>query len=577
MVKITETILRDAHQSLIATRMRTRDMLPIIEQLDEVGYNSLEMWGGATFDVCIRYLNENPWERLRLLKKGLKKTPTQMLLRGQNLVGYRHYSDEIVGKFITKACENGMDIFRIFDALNDIRNLKTSISAVKREGAHAQGTICYTTSPVHTIDKYVEFAKELSNLGCDSIAIKDMAGLITPHYAYELVKEIKKETALPVNLHSHCTTGLATMSYLAACKAGVDIIDTAISPFSGGTSQPPTESVVFALKNTPYDPKLDIEKLSEIATYFKDIKKKYKGILNPISEEINPGILISQVPGGMLSNLVSQLKEQDALDKYDAVLKEMPLVRADMGYPPLVTPLSQMVGTQSVLNVLMGERYKVVSKEVKEYLRGFYGKSPATIDRQFIKKIIGNENRITCRPADLIEPEYEKYEKELKEEHGLVNIDEECVLSYVIYPPITLKLLKGEAKEEELLPAHTLSEPIINAIPAAYNVEVDGEVFNVKLEPIYDGSCKLSENAKQNTNTQSKKSPDDVICPMQGVILSVEAKIGALVEKGDTICVVEAMKMESVVNAPHGGIVGEIFVNVGDAIKMNDAIMRIDR
>ena len=399
-VRFTETALRDAHQSLLATRMRTRDMIPIAEEMDKVGYFSVEAWGGATFDTCIRYLNEDPWDRLRQLKSEFNRTPIQMLLRGQNLVGYKHYPDDVVTKFVEKSYENGVDIFRVFDALNDIRNMEKAIKVAKDQGAHVQGTISYTISPVHTLDDFVELAKNLEALDCDSVAIKDMAGLITPSAAYDLVSALKEETDLLVDLHCHCTSGMTPISYYAACQAGVDVLDTAISPLSWGTSQPPTESMVAALQGTDFDTGLDLKLLTHIKKYFDDIKEKYAGILDPISESIDAEVLLYQIPGGMLSNLISQLKEQNALDRYNDVLEEMPRVRKDMGYPPLVTPTSQIVGIQSVMNVLGGERYKTVSNEVKEYMKGMYGKPPAPVDEKISKRIIGDEEVITCRPAD---------------------------------------------------------------------------------------------------------------------------------------------------------------------------------
>ncbi|MDP1551533.1 MAG: pyruvate/oxaloacetate carboxyltransferase, partial [Methanobacteriaceae archaeon] len=427
-IKIMETAFRDAHQSLLATRMRTEDMLPIAEKMDQIGFFSLEAWGGATFDTCIRYLNEDPWERIRSLKEHVKKTPLQMLLRGQNLVGYKHYPDDIVKKFVEKSYENGVDVFRIFDALNDIRNMEYPIKIAKEQDAHVQGVISYTISPFHTLEKYVEIAKELEARDCDSVAIKDMAGLISPHDTYELIKALKEETDLMVNLHCHCTSGMTSMSYYAACEAGVDILDTAISPLSGGTSQPPTESIVAALKNTPYETGLDLALLNIIKKYFEDIRKKYSSILDPIAEQIDTDVLIYQIPGGMLSNLVSQLKDQNALDRYEDVLIEMPHVRAEMGYPPLVTPTSQIVGIQAVMNVLGGERYKMVSNEVKDYFKGFYGKPPAPVDEKIAKKIIGDEKPIECRPADILEPQYKRYEKEGKE-MGIIH-KEEDILTY---------------------------------------------------------------------------------------------------------------------------------------------------
>ena len=381
-VKITETALRDAHQSLLATRMRTRDMVPIAEEMDKIGFHSVEAWGGATFDTCIRYLNEDPWERLRNLKSEFTRTPIQMLLRGQNLVGYKHYPDDIVTKFVEKSYENGVDIFRVFDALNDIRNMEQTIKVAKAQGAHVQGTISYTISPVHTLDDFVDLAKELEALECDSVAIKDMAGLINPATAYELVSRLKEETDLLVNLHCHCTSGMTPISYYAACEAGVDILDTAISPLAWGTSQPPTESMIAALQGTPYDTGLDLTALNDIKKYFDQLREKYAALIDPIAERVDTDVLIYQIPGGMLSNLISQLKEQNALDRYSDVLEEMPRVRKDMGYPPLVTPTSQIVGIQAVMNVLSGERYKTVSNEVKEYMKGNYGKPPAKVNEE---------------------------------------------------------------------------------------------------------------------------------------------------------------------------------------------------
>lgn len=438
-VKITETVLRDAHQSLMATRMTTEEMLPIAEKLDKVGYHSLEVWGGATFDACLRFLNEDPWERLRELKKRIKNTPLQMLLRGQNLVGYRHYPDDIVEKFIEKAVANGIDIIRIFDALNDVRNLEVAIKATKRVGAHAQGTLVYTISPVHTIDHYIRVAKELVELGVDSICIKDMSGILSPCIAYELVKRLKETVNVPIQLHSHYTSGMASMTYLKAIEAGVDAIDTAISPLALGTSQPATETMVAALKGTQYDTGLDLELLSEIASYFKEVKQNhYKEIEFSMVMGVDTDVLVYQVPGGMLSNLIAQLKEQKALDKYREVLEEIPKVREDLGYPPLVTPMSQIVGTQAVLNVITGERYKMVPKEVKEYVKGLYGRPPAPISEEVKRKIMGDEETIQVRPADLLKPQFEEAKEEIKEYYE----QEEDVLTYVLFPQIAKKFFE---------------------------------------------------------------------------------------------------------------------------------------
>ncbi len=439
-LKITETVIRDGHQSLIATRMKTNEILPILEKMDKVGYHSLEVWGGATFDSCIRFLDEDPWERLREIKKRVKKTKLQMLLRGQNLLGYRHYSDDVVEIFIKKSIENGIDIIRVFDALNDFRNIEVSVKSIIKYKGHAQGCIAYTTSDVHGIEYYVEKVKELEKLGVHSICIKDMAGILLPNVAYDLIKKIKEVTNLEIQLHTHATTGIASMLYLRAIDAGIDIIDTAISPFSGGTSQPSTEAFVYSLKGDKKDTKLNVELLSEIADYFKPIKEKYReeGILNPKVMDVEPKTLKYQVPGGMLSNLLSQLTNQNAQDKYEDVLKEIPKVREDLGFPPLVTPLSQMVGTQSVFNVLMGERYKIVPKEIKDYVKGLYGMPPRNISDEIKIKIIGDDKQITERPANLIKPEFES----LKLEIGKLAKSDEDILMYAMFPDIGKEFLE---------------------------------------------------------------------------------------------------------------------------------------
>ena len=456
-VKITDTTFRDAHQSLMATRMRTESMLPIAEKIDEVGFFSLEVFGGATFDVCIRYLREDPWERLRLLKKHVRKTPLQMLLRGQNIVGYKNYPDDVVKKFVEKAAENGVDIFRIFDALNDTRNLEMAIKTARKVGAHVQGTICYTLSPVHTIQHYLEVAQRLAELECDSICVKDMAGMLAPKDAYELISALKKEIGLPVHLHCHSTSGMAPMTYLRACDAGVDIIDTAFSPLGWGTSQPPVETIVAALKNTPYDPGFDMRLLVEIAEYFKELREKYYDplrLIDPISERVDPSILVHQIPGGMFSNLISQLKEQNALDRLKEVLEEVPRVRKELGYPPLVTPTSQLVGTQAVFNVLSGERYGIVPNEVKDYVKGLYGKPPAPIDERVKGKIIGEEKPITCRPADLLKPELEAIPEEAKK----FIQSEEDALTYALFPKAALEFFQKRKLKRKEEKSRVLSE-----------------------------------------------------------------------------------------------------------------------
>ncbi|MBC8595877.1 oxaloacetate decarboxylase subunit alpha [Qingrenia yutianensis] len=439
-VKITETVLRDAHQSLIATRMTTDEMLPIIDKMDKIGYHSLEAWGGATFDSCLRFLNEDPWERLRKIRAAAKNTKLQMLFRGQNILGYRHYADDVVEYFVQKSIANGIDIMRIFDALNDVRNLKTAINACKKEKGHVQATVCYTISPVHTIETYTKMAKQLEEMGADSICIKDMAALLVPYEAYKLVKALKETVKIPIQLHTHCTSGVGEMTYLKAIEAGVDIVDCAISPLALGTSQPATEPLVATLQGTDRDTGLDLGALTEIADYFKPLREKYleSGLMNTKVLGVDINTLLYQVPGGMLSNLVSQLKQANAEDKFDEVLKEVPRVRKDFGYPPLVTPTSQIVGTQAVLNVLMGERYKMVTKESKGLVKGEYGKTPVPVSDEIKKIIIGDEKQITCRPADNIKPELDKIRNECKE---YIEQDED-VLSYALFDSVATKFFQ---------------------------------------------------------------------------------------------------------------------------------------
>ncbi|MCR5462556.1 MAG: oxaloacetate decarboxylase subunit alpha [bacterium] len=459
-VKIVDTALRDGPQSLIATRITTEEVLAAAKDMDNAGYYAMEVWGGATFDACLRFLNEDPWERLREIRKVCKNTKLQMLFRGQNILGYHHYADDVVEKFVQKSIENGIDIIRVFDALNDIRNLKSAVEATKKYKGHCQIALSYTTSPIHTIEYYVNLAKEVEKLGADSLCIKDMAGVLLPDAAYELISKLKANTKLPIELHSHCTGGICQLTYMKAIEAGVDIIDTALSPFSDGTSQPTTEAFNYALKGTKYDPKLNQDALDKAAATLSKTKQKYldNGTLNPKSLGVNPNILKYQVPGGMLSNLMSQLKAQGAMDKYDEVLKEVPRVRKDMGYPPLVTPLSQMVGTQAVMNVITGERYKMVPKEIKEYLHGNYGAAPAPVDEAIKKQIIGDDEVITCRPADLIAPEFEAYKEKYKD---LVKSDED-VLSIALFENVAIKFL-----EEKYNP-----RPKIEAIIDEFNLNV---------------------------------------------------------------------------------------------------------
>jgi len=437
-VKITDTILRDAHQSLLATRMSTGSMLPIADKLEQVGYHSLEMWGGATFDSALRFLKENPWERIRVLRKKIPTTKFQMLLRAQNILGYRHYPDDIVEKFVEHACKNGIDIFRIFDALNDVRNMTWPIECVKKYGGHVQGSICYTLSPVHNIDSFVATAQELKDLGSDSICIKDMAALCTPYAAYELVDRLKKEVGLPVQFHTHNTSGFAMAALIKAAEAGVDIVDTAISSISGVTAQPPTESIVATFQGTERDTGLDLVFLQEIASYFADVRAEALPRFETGLKTADIRVLLYQMPGGMISNLVNQLRQQNASDRWEDVLEELPRVRADMGYPPLVTPTSQIVGTQAVMNVLMGERYKIIPQEVKDYCLGMYGRPPAPINPDLMKKAIGDKEPITCRPADVIPPGFEK----AKEEIGDLAENEEDIISYALYPQQTREFLQ---------------------------------------------------------------------------------------------------------------------------------------
>lgn len=448
-VEITETVLRDAHQSLIATRMSTEEMLPIVEKLDDIGYHSLEAWGGATFDACLRFLHEDPWDRLRKIKDRAKKTPLQMLFRGQNILGYRHYADDIVEYFVQKSIANGVDILRIFDALNDVRNLKCAIDACKKEKGHCQAALSYTIGGPHTTESFVKLGKQLEEMGADSLCIKDMAGLLLPYTTYELVKALKETVKIPIQLHTHYTSGEASMVYLKAIEAGVDVIDCAMSPLAMGTSQPPTEPIVAALQGTEYDTGYDLDKLIEISDYFRPLREKYieDGLMSTKVMGVNVNTLKYQVPGGMLSNLVSQLKQQHAEDKYEAVLEEVPRVREDMGFPPLVTPSSQIVGTQAVLNVLMGERYKMITKETKGIVRGEYGKTPVPIKPEIVKKIIGDEKQITCRPADLLKPELENMRKECAEWIR----QEEDVLSYALFGQVAVDFFKyREAKLDKV-------------------------------------------------------------------------------------------------------------------------------
>jgi pyruvate carboxylase subunit B len=551
--------------------MRTKDMLPIAAELDKVGFFSLEVWGGATFDTCIRFLNEDPWERLRSLREKVKNTRLQMLLRGQNLVGYRHYADDVLREFIRLSVKNGVDVFRIFDALNDLRNMELSIKVVKEHGAHAQGTICYTTSPVHTNEIFAIMAMELEGMGCDSICVKDMAGLISPATATELVKAIKARTTIPVNLHSHCSSGMAPLSYHAAALAGVDIVDTAFSAFGWGTSQPPTESIVAAFKDTAYDTGLNLELLYEIGEYFAALSVKYRMLFTAETTRPSINVLLHQIPGGMLSNLVSQLREQNALDKFSQVLEEVPRVRADLGYPPLVTPTSQVVGIQAVLNVLSGERYKQVTQEVKSYLLGNYGRPPAEINEEVRKQVIGDKKSIEVRPADLIKPELKKLEEE-GHKLGIIHQEEDLV-TYALYPQVAVKFLRGEIKEESM-PSQgevTTKSSSTPDLPLELSVDVDGEIFNVKIASVLGKAIDVEKSKK------AKEIPTGaIVSPMQGMITMVKVKVGDKINKGDMVVTLEAMKMQNDVKASHDGIVKEIFTFQGEIVDAGDILMVVE-
>ncbi len=442
-IELTETVLRDAHQSLLATRMRTEDMLPMAGKLDQVGYWSMEMWGGATFDASLRYLKECPWERLRKLRQAMPRTRFQMLVRGQNLVGYHNYPDDVVERFITRAAEGGIDVFRIFDAMNDVRNMKTAIEAALKAGKIVEGTICYTISPVHSVDYFLRLGERLAEMGVQLLCLKDMGGLLAPYVTYELVKGLKSRIPLPLHLHSHCTAGLAPMSYMMAIEAGADILDTALSPLSQGTSQPATEAIVAALKESPHDTGLDLKLLGEIADHFYAVRRKYAEFESPVNNQVKADILVSQIPGGMLSNLVAQLRQQKAEDKLEAVLAEMPAVRRDLGYPPLVTPTSQICGSQAALNVMTGKRYSVVAMETRNYVMGLYGEPPGPINEEIRMKVLGKKQPITCRPADLLKPGLEQARREI----GSLASSEEDVLSYALFPEIAKEFFLYRASQ----------------------------------------------------------------------------------------------------------------------------------
>ena len=591
-IKMTELVLRDAHQSLFATRLRLDDMLLIAHELDDIGYWSLEAWGGATFDSCIRFLGEDPWVRLRELKKACPKTPLQMLLRGQNLLGYRHYADDVVERFVERCVANGMDVFRVFDALNDPRNMKAALQAVRKFGGHAQGTLSYTTSPVHTMQTWLDTTEQLLEIGIDSLVIKDMSGILNPMAAADLVREIKKRFDVELHLHCHSTTGMAEMALLKAVEAGVDGIDTAISSMSGTYGHPATESLVATLQGTEYDTGLDIPRLEKIAAYFRNVRKKYAKFEGQL-RGVDSRILVAQVPGGMLTNLENQLKQQNASDKLDLVLEEIPLVRKDLGYIPLVTPTSQIVGTQSVINVLTGERYKTIAKETAGILKGEYGKTPAPVDSALQARVLEGAAPVTDRPADHIAPEMAKIEAEVAEQAKAkgVKLADNAVddaLIVALFPQIAWKFLENRNNPAAFEPAPTGNEsavenkPVSKAAPTAsgsavYTVELEGKAFVVKVSEGGDISH-VATTAPQAT-PQATPAPatggTPVTAPMAGNIWKVVATEGQTVAAGDVLFILEAMKMETEVKAAQAGTVRGICVKAGDAVAVGDTVMTL--
>jgi len=591
---ITDVVLRDAHQSLFATRLRLDDMLPIAEKLDKVGYWSLETWGGATFDACIRYLGEDPWERIRALKEAMPNTPQAMLLRGQNLLGYRHYADDVVNKFVERAKTNGVDVFRVFDAMNDPRNLERAIKAVRQVGGHAQGTISYTVSPVHTLDSWVDLAKTIAAMGADSLAIKDMAGLLTPYTAYDLVSRLKKELSIPVHLHCHATTGLSTSTILKAVEAGIDNVDTAISSMSMTYGHSPTESVVAMLKDTDRDTGLDLELLEDIAGYFREVRKKYASFEGSL-RGIDSRILVAQVPGGMLTNMESQLKEQGAGDKLDDVLSEIPRVREDLGFIPLVTPTSQIVGTQAVMNVMMGERYKSISKEVQALLKGEYGSAPAPFNAELQKRVLEGGEPITCRPADNLSPEMDKLAAELKEKASADSIrlaegerEVDDVLTYALFPQIGLKFLKNRDNKDAFEPAPEAPQaaaPAKAEAPAAapapaggpetYTVKLNGKAYVVEVSEGGEIGDIQEQPAAQSEAAAPAPSGESIDAPLAGNIFKVNVRPGDQVAEGDVVIILEAMKMETEVRASSAGTVSKVNVSEGDSVAVGDALIEL--
>ncbi|MCX9531729.1 sodium-extruding oxaloacetate decarboxylase subunit alpha [Vibrio cholerae] len=588
---ITDVVLRDAHQSLFATRMRIEDMLPIAAELDKIGYWSLETWGGATFDACIRFLGEDPWERLRALKKAMPNTPMQMLLRGQNLLGYRHYADDVVEKFVERAHANGMDVFRIFDAMNDVRNFEKAVKATIGVGAHAQGTLSYTTSPVHNTQTWVDLAKRLEDLGCHSLCIKDMSGLLKPYEAEELITRIKQSCAVPLALHCHATTGLSTATAVKAVEAGIDILDTAISSMSQTYGHTPTETVVAMLQDTPRDTQLKLEQLEPIAAYFREVRKKYAKFEGQL-KGVDSRILIAQVPGGMLTNMESQLKEQGAAHRIDEVLEEIPRVRQDLGFIPLVTPTSQIVGTQAVINVLTGERYKSITKETAGVLKGEYGATPASVNAELQARVLEGGQAITCRPADLLQDELDHLTKELLEKAQvekitLADAKVDDVLTYALFPQVGLKFLKNRHNPEAFEPAPGKEPAPVATAPAStkpaagiesYSVKVDGVVYDVEVGPqgqltsVLPAGQKAAPKPTVATTTQGAEA---VAAPLAGTIFKIQVEQGDEVAEGDVLIVLEAMKMETEIRAARSGVIQELHVKEGDSVRVGASLLSL--
>ena len=584
---ITDVVLRDGHQSLLATRMRIEDMLPIASKLDQVGFWSLESWGGATFDACIRYLGEDPWERLRSLKKAMPNTPQQMLLRGQNLLGYRHYADDVVEKFVERAAENGVDVFRIFDAMNDMRNLKTAIAAAKENGKHAQGTISYTVSPVHDLNLWIELSKQIEDMGADSLCIKDMAGLLKPYVAFELVSQLKQNLEIPVHMQCHATTGMSTATYIKSIEAGIDNVDTSISSMSMTYGHSATESLVAILDETERSTGLDITLLEEISAYFREVRKKYAAFEGSL-RGVDSRILVAQVPGGMLTNLESQLKEQNAEDRLDEVLEEIPKVRKELGFIPLVTPTSQIVGTQSVINVLSGERYKTVTKETRGVLAGEYGSTQAPVDAELVQKVLGDQAPIVCRPADLIENELDHLSKELAEKFESLGIklSEENkiddVLTYALFPEVGARFLENRGDLSAFEPAPGTSDQAIIAeqkvvhsegVGKSYRVSVDGQLYSVQVSPGDEAPVILS--APQEAANASSSQSEQVTAGLAGSVHKVMVSEGDRVVEGDTLLILEAMKMETEVKSNVSGTIAQVLVSAGDSVTVGQNLVEI--